>query len=816
MFCVYYQICKKLSGDGKGTAEWCTNVANELGQILISVLTCEESLDKMRPMAEGLMARYKRAGEAPPELMYVDRGCCRVYGVSSLEQLFSEWAESGMMVRLDIFHWIHRFDAAVRTDHHPKYALFKSALSAAVFSYNKDDMALLIQAIRAGHPTKYDSLSDGQIIEMHVSKNDLKHYVRRITVGAQETFVCVQSAIDILKGAAGMDENQVHLFKDSAAIDRVWENQQKHLECIQDPPGRDMYTITKHVTRNGVRLPHYSTVRGSNSLEGFHSFLPSMIPGPHCAAVPFQVYLLAGIARWNSDRESASVKGQKGRKHMVYVSPLIHRLNQRCQELFGEVEEVNYRPPVPAGDERIGLEYLFSQSSEPFSAPDHYAQTRETLQAAEDEDDEVVADVEEIPEDDVGYNSDSESDSLTPLRKNLCLTDQVVAPELDPCVEDVCGPNHLPGYQHVEELSKVLVEIALEEGKLALSDSTRQRVISAWNKLDLHDRSIQQFDSLYSARWGNALFGRTKGDPSESSLVQKLKFSKRYSAAHLLDSRKNRLMYCIIKQLWLHPDCGAKARGTPLKHQITKMYQRVQQRVTVDDSELSRLGIPILKINSKCVAEFIRRQEALSARNVTDQGLAVLRRHQSVSSTSQPPAAELPDERPHTSRPQVQYEVTPSLAGTRKLKPRLGHFSAASPPQPLLAPIHTMPAGLQPIYMSSQPMATHLTLPLAVSPLQASVSLPQQLSSPARSTLYKRKKAERSSTAPQSTVRLYTCTLCGQTTQGHKKYKKKTYCEKSKSSTSKELAGQTFETFSDFKKAVDKVLGSQSQTPESV
>ncbi len=400
----------------------------------------------MRPMAEGLMERYRTADEAPPKLMYVDRGCCHIHGVSSVEQLFSEWTDRGMLVRLNIFHWIHRFDAALRTDHHPKYSLFKSALSAAVFAYNKDDVALLVQAIRASHSMSYASLTDSQPIELHVSKSDLSHHVRRITVGTQETYARVQSAIDILKGAAGMDENQVHLFKDAAAIDHVWENQQKHLECIQDPPGRNMYTITKYVTRNGVRLPRYSTVRGSNSLEGFHSFLPNMIPGPHCAAVPFQVYLLAGIARWNSDRESASVKGQKGRKHMVYISPLVHRLNQRCQELFGEVEEANYRP-----------------------------------------------------------------------------------------------------------------------------------------------------------------------------------------------------------------GSGGKVIGSPVKHQITKMYQRVQQRVTVDDAELRKLGIPILKINSKCVSEFIRRQEASSATNVTDQGLVVLRRHQSVSSTSQPPAIELPDERPHTSRPTVQY-----------------------------------------------------------------------------------------------------------------------------------------------------------------
>ncbi|KAL0188364.1 hypothetical protein M9458_015463, partial [Cirrhinus mrigala] len=75
----------------------------------------------------------------------------------------------------------------------------------------------------------------------------------------------------------------------------------------------------------------------------------------------------------------------------------------------------------------------------------------------------------------------------------------------------MCGLNHLPGYQHTEELSKVLVQTAVEKGKLAISDSTRQRVISAWNKPDLHDRSTQQFDNLDSARWGNALFGCTSG-----------------------------------------------------------------------------------------------------------------------------------------------------------------------------------------------------------------------------------------------------------------------------------------------------------------
>ncbi|XP_029980231.1 uncharacterized protein LOC115412079 [Sphaeramia orbicularis] len=857
------KICKKLSGDGKGTAEWCTNVGNEMGQVLTSVITCEESLDKLLPMARGLTERYRRAGEPAPELMYVDRGCCRKQGVSSVEQLFQEWTDSGMMVRLDIFHWIHRFDAALRTDHHSKYALFKSALSAAVFAYNKDDVALLLQAVRAGHPTRYASVTDAEMLQTHVTKHDLKHYVRRITVGAQVTFTRAQAAIDVLKGPAGLDENGVPLFKDGDAIDRVWENQQKHLECIQDPPGRNMYVITKYVMRNGVRLARYRTVRGSNSLEGFHSFLPSFIPGPHCAAVPFQVYLLSGIARWNADREAACVRGQKGRRYRVYVSPLIDRLNRRCQEMFGRVEEENYIPPVPPGDELIGLEYLFSQSSADFSVQGHYTETRETIQEEEEEEEEEEraatsdTDVPEEEGEDPGYATDGEGDALAPLRSSLCLTELTVASELDPCAEDVCGPNHLPGYQHVEELSRVLVEIALEEGKLALTESTRQRVIGAWNQLDLHDRSIQQFDSLYSARWGNALFGRTSGDPSDASLVQRIKFGKRFAAAHLLDSRKNRLMYCVIKNLWLHPQCAAKRQGTPAKQLVTKLYQRVQQRVTVDDPVLRKLGIPILKVNSKCVGEFIRRQEALSATNVTDQGLSILRRTQSIASTSQPPAEELPDVRPQTSRPQLQYVIPASLAGTRELKRRRD----ASLPKPIATPAlsaatttaaatttpalsaaaTTAAATATPAHSATsaaasarQPPTTHTRLPgsashistAAARPLPASQSHllsahssqplaptpPTPLHHPARSTLYKSKKRPLNFDT-RAVSKIYACSLCGKSTQGHKRYRKKTYCQTTNMSASQGFTGRTFESFTDFQEAVDEAL--RTQPPEN-
>ncbi|XP_066289153.1 uncharacterized protein [Branchiostoma lanceolatum] len=814
------KICKKLSGEGKGTAEWCTNVGNERGQILTSVLTCEESVEKLGPMSAGLMSRYRKAGEATPQVMYVDRGCCAAYGVSSVEQLFGEWVADGMLTRLDAFHWMHRFDAAVRTDHHPKYALFKSALSAAVFAYNKEDVGRLVAAIRAGDPTRFNGLTDEDLMASHVTKEQLKHYVRRVTVGAQETFARVEFTIETLKGTAGLDDNQIHLFKDVDAIDKVWGAQQKHIECIQDPPDMPMYTITKYATKNGHRLPYYTTVRGSNSLEGFHKFLPDMIPGPHCAAIPFQVYLLSGIARWNANREAGSVLGLKGRRNTVYTNPLIHRLNERGKRFFGEEEEVNFRPPVPVGEEKIGLEYLFAQSSEDFSTVEHYAETRHVLQTAEEGDGGKEEDIpeEEDNDDDVddGYRSEGDADvpDLAALRGavRINLTDNSMAAELDPVMEDVCGSNHVDGFSSVENLAKVLVAIASEGGNLSLSEEDRSKVVEAWNKLELHDRNVHQFHSMYRARWGNPLFGRTKGHPVQAALVQRLKLGKKSAPAHLIDYKNSRLMYCVVKQLWLSPPPYGTSTGTPQKNQIVQLYTRLQHRVVVDDPVLSKLGIPLLKINIKSVREFIKRQEALARHNVTNQGLAMMRRQQSVSTQEAPPAPELPTVLPLTDRPQTEYKLIPSLAGTRVLKSRIEHFvpqastsSSSTTVHPPSVPHHPPPWPVPP-----QPplVQHHPPPPVQNNPPPLYVGTPVQFPSTntmSRATYYKRKKAPESMIPNKTKVQKNNCSLCKESTQGHRKYKLKNFCEKTKRSTSKGLANIDFKDFEHFKAEVDKL-----------
>lgn len=206
-------MVKKLSGEGAGSAEWFTSIGNEHSQIVSFVLTCEESSEKLGPMCRGVMDRFRLAGQPVPKILYVDRGCCRAQGPTALETLFQPWVDNGMVVRLDIFHWIHRFDAALRTESHSKYAAFKSALAGAVLAYNRTDMELLIKAVRAKDPATLKSVPDEVVVRNYISREQLKHHVRRVTLGAQETFRLIHRAIEELKGPAGLDESGVSLYK---------------------------------------------------------------------------------------------------------------------------------------------------------------------------------------------------------------------------------------------------------------------------------------------------------------------------------------------------------------------------------------------------------------------------------------------------------------------------------------------------------------------------------------------------------------------------------------------------------------------------
>jgi len=114
----------------------------------------------LQQLAEGLMTRYQKAGQHPPQVLYTDRDCCKTEGLSKYNDLFDKWPE--MQVRLDVFNFMRRLAAGVTTESHPLYGTFMNCLSCTIFEWDKDDYERLCQAKKgqlsqAGVPNPTDS-----------------------------------------------------------------------------------------------------------------------------------------------------------------------------------------------------------------------------------------------------------------------------------------------------------------------------------------------------------------------------------------------------------------------------------------------------------------------------------------------------------------------------------------------------------------------------------------------------------------------------------------------------------------------------------
>ena len=79
------KVCKKLQGSAANTASWAINVGNERGEVVVSVLTQSKGSESLQRMAEGLVRRYEKAGQEPPQLLYTDRDCCSQSGPSKYQ-----------------------------------------------------------------------------------------------------------------------------------------------------------------------------------------------------------------------------------------------------------------------------------------------------------------------------------------------------------------------------------------------------------------------------------------------------------------------------------------------------------------------------------------------------------------------------------------------------------------------------------------------------------------------------------------------------------------------------------------------------------
>jgi hypothetical protein len=88
----------------------------------------------------------------------------------------------------------------------------------------------------------------------------------------------IKDLLTAFDGVAGVDTLGVPLL-DHDKIWAIWESQEKHVACIQDPEGVQLYTQTGTLVKGGVTLPVFRCARGSTSLESFHNHINKFIPG---------------------------------------------------------------------------------------------------------------------------------------------------------------------------------------------------------------------------------------------------------------------------------------------------------------------------------------------------------------------------------------------------------------------------------------------------------------------------------------------------------------------------------------------------------
>ncbi|XP_041836778.1 uncharacterized protein LOC121636980 [Melanotaenia boesemani] len=772
------KVTKKLAGAASDTAAWVTNVGNQYGQVLISVLTCSEGSEGLSRMAAGLMRRYRLAGVPAPQLIYVDRDCCNRNGVSKTAALFQEWGQ--LVVRLDIWHLMRRFASGVTTESHGLYPIFMKQLSHCIFEVDAGDARRLSEAKRSELEGKHGmvDLTDAEVIQ-RISREEWRLHCKQRTHGAEETVLLIQDLLDTFGGPAGRDTLDVPLL-DALRIQDIWSTQRRHLSCIQDPPGVRLYTETGRLTKGGVSLPIYRCARGSTSLESFHLHLNRFIPGTSASAKHFQAFLVDGLVRWNEDRAAAAAppvadEGLVTPLHS-YSGHLKHALNLKSQRVLGLQMVRDFTKPAAYTGELIGVEYLYQQTG----------CVLEDVSLDPDTPDEAAA-VTTLEEVDEGIEEDLEDPTIfgpATLSTHAAARsgDPADAPRSEPsgpaaptrhasaeapgsptpAEEEVQGPDGQPGYQHVLKLAKALVEVRSLQG---LPDSRVDRLIALWQTLPEGDKQRVVYPARHQERQTKGRFKAAKGKntscPGKESL-QRCLLGQTSGPANWPDA--SRLVEAVCSQLCrLHP--GATRTGGTLKTRwslILADYVAIRGVVLASPRLMAQTDIQLYELNQRTLSQWFTGRQRKWGRAILEQGSGAVPAP-AIASEPLPAATGLSSVQVGQGQP-FHFDIPEEEPGpsSRGLPP-----PPPPPPPPHSAPVLALPPSLTPLLAQDNRAA------------------PPPLPVP-RTTAYRKRKAAAAAgeepppgARPRQQPLQYTCRKCGQPKRldtGHTRIAGVAYC----------------------------------------
>ncbi|XP_043228355.1 uncharacterized protein LOC122384727 [Amphibalanus amphitrite] len=361
------KLTQKFAGVAAGSARW-TTVTNEYDQVLMCVLTPAAG-DGLLDMGRSLVMRYRDATMGLPRLLYVDTGCCggsENTPAAPALRWFPGW--ESVPVRLDAEHFMLRMAAGVTTKRHQLYGRLVSGLADAIFETDPADMKALVRAKR--HELRARGLVNvtDEMARQAVTEAERQRHCRRRTRGVDVTTRAIDELLRRLSGPAGTDgpDGTGMPLLDPTRIWAIWEEQKRHLACLQDVPGVALYRETSPLTRRGAQLQCYSSARGTTFAESFHKHLAKFIPGNAALRdLHFQALLVEGVARWNTEHHRAKTEPDTADNVQLqflddWTRATLNDLSLAA--LNKKFLKTNHGGRVWYNGELVGVAYLYSQT----------------------------------------------------------------------------------------------------------------------------------------------------------------------------------------------------------------------------------------------------------------------------------------------------------------------------------------------------------------------------------------------------------------------------------------------------------------------
>ena len=360
--------------------------------------------------------------------------------------------------------------------------------------------------------------------------------------------------------------------------------------------------------------------------------------------------------------------------------------------------------------------------------------------------------------------------------------------------------------------------------------------MTAWDKLASYDKKLAGTIIPTPVHYKKSLFGRSKNpDLADATDNQTLQFHRHHTPAYDIDMT-NRLLYCVIVLLWKKaPDEGLTS---PNRSFLLKKYSNIQQMVKIDDPVLSKLGMPLPKINSKSIKNFMLSNERKIYRdtqtNIKGWNTSISSDIMAASPQLTLPVNVVPayDENtetecrvglkrrrgredirntPLSKHTHTSHTYTPTSSTIQPNVPQL--FPTKQyivphlfPKQPPLVPALQPPP--QPQTSSFQPALVPHRVPMQANEYilvpVANVSVPAPPRPCGRTTFYKRRKESKEGKLIPDTPIISKCSLCHQCRQGHHTYRRFLYCHITNQST--RFPGRHFPSFHDFKSYIDTTM----------